>query len=111
MVAVIAWVHFMSSQLLSDKSTFSEESFAAKFAVGKESFADEFLKQKRTSHANADPKPKSKRKMGPRKAATGPPTETADMILVGEAEDEIVRLKRKMDREAFAVYRNHYDFG
>ena len=33
------------------------------------------------------------------------------MELVGETDDEVVGLKRKLDQEAFAVYRNYYNFG
>lgn len=109
MVAVIAWVHLMSSQVLSDSSTFSEESFVAKFSVGEETFSDEFRKQKWTNNANTKQNPSNKRLAGSKPAPES--KMDMDMELVAEAEDEIVAQRMRSDQEAFAVYRNHYNFG
>jgi hypothetical protein len=112
MVAVIAWVHLMSSQVLSESSTFSEENFVAKFSVGKEIFSDEFRKQKRTNNANTKQKPSNKRLAGSQPAPEPKkPKMDMDMELVAEAEDETVAQRMRSDQEAFAVYRNHYNFG
>ena len=113
MVAVIAWVHFMSTYALSDESKFSEESFVAKFSIGDLTFADEFQKQKRASgNMNVNKSAKSKRNKGSRKKAPEPRLDSAAAEqLIAEVEDEIVSQKRKLDHEAFVAYRNHYNFG
>jgi hypothetical protein len=109
MVAVIAWVHLMSSQVLSESSTFSEESFIGKFSIEKETFASEFRKQKRTNNMNTTQNPSNKRQAG-----SGPaPKQTVDMEmkLIAETEDEVVAQRIRSDQEAFVAYRNHYNLG
>jgi hypothetical protein len=106
MVAIIAWVHFMSLHGISNDSSFSEKSFIEKFSVGQDSFADDFLKQKRVNNLNSKQKSRKKR---PQSTKTSP--EQLLELVVDDEEDEVVAQRLRMKQEAFATYRNHYNFG
>ena len=108
MVAVIAWVHRMSSQVLSGSSPFTEDDFVAHFSVGNDTFADEF-RSKRNGKTDTDAKATSKKQARSSKPPPGAKMDTWELVV--DDEDETVTQRMRLDQEAFTAYRNHYSFG